>query len=489
MKVDVLNGVNLDVLERRDPAIYGGLSLHELEQRIEGWADELGHTVRCRHSNSEGEYVKFCHDSVDWAEGVIANPGAWSHYSYAIHDALELFSGPLVEVHLSNPEEREEQWRHHSVIARARDEANPRPRPRRLPRSARVPRSELVSERVDRLRERLEEPLLVSDAANVFYLSGLESSNAALLVEPERVRVFTDFRYAEAARAIDGVEFVEAKRDLFQTLSEILDGTIGFEATSLTFERHARLHAGGIDLVPRYGLVEELRAVKDEDELDSIRRAGAIVNIAFERFADQGDIVGHTERELAWRFEQFLHEANADGVSFPVHVASGPNAALPHANPGERRVEEGETVIVDAGCVVDGYCSDCTRTFASGPLPDELQRAYDVCLDAQLAGLEAIRPGASGPGVDSAARDRIEAAGFGEAFGHGLGHGVGILVHEDPRLAQESRSTLESGNVVTVEPGIYLPGKGGIRIEDLVVVTDDGPEVLTPFPKELRTLD
>ena len=117
MKVDVLNGVNLDVLERRDPAIYGGLSLHELEQRIESWADELGHTVRCRHSNSEGEYVKFCHDSVDWADGVIANPGAWSHYSYAIHDALELFSGPLVEVHLSNPEEREDEWRHTSVIS------------------------------------------------------------------------------------------------------------------------------------------------------------------------------------------------------------------------------------------------------------------------------------------------------------------------------------------------------------------------------------
>ena len=117
MKVDVLNGVNLDVLEKRDPTIYGGLSLHELEQRIEAWADELGHTVRCRQSNNEGEYVKFCHDSLDWADAVIANPGAWSHYSYAIHDALELFSGPLVEVHLSNPEEREEEWRHHSVIS------------------------------------------------------------------------------------------------------------------------------------------------------------------------------------------------------------------------------------------------------------------------------------------------------------------------------------------------------------------------------------
>jgi Xaa-Pro aminopeptidase len=146
-------------------------------------------------------------------------------------------------------------------------------------------------------------------------------------------------------------------------------------------------------------------------------------------------------------------------------------------------------VIVDAGCMVDGYCSDCTRTFATGSLPDELLRAYEVCLDAQLAGLEAVRPGASGPGVDSAARDRIEAAGFGEAFGHGLGHGVGLLVHEDPRLAQESRSTLAVGNVVTVEPGIYLSGLGGIRIEDLVIVQDDGPDILSPFRKDLITLD
>jgi Xaa-Pro aminopeptidase len=241
--------------------------------------------------------------------------------------------------------------------------------------------------------------------------------------------------------------------------------------------------------VPRYGLVEELRAVKDEDELDAIRRAGAIVSIAYERFADEGDLVGRTERELARRFEQFLHEANAEGLSFPAHVSSGPNAAKPHTHPGDRRVERDEVVLIDAGCVVDGYCSDCTRTFATGTLPDELQRAYDVCLDAQLAGLAAVKPGASGPGVDAAARDRIEAAGFGEAFGHGLGHGIGILVHEDPRLAQESRSTLEAGNVVTVEPGIYLSGQGGIRIEDLVIVTEDGPEILTSFPKELRTLD
>jgi Xaa-Pro aminopeptidase len=346
-----------------------------------------------------------------------------------------------------------------------------------------------VNARVDNLRAKLEEPFLVSDPANVRYLSGLASSNAALLVDEERVQLFTDFRYAESARAVEGAELVDAKRDLFQTLSELLSGPIGFEASSLSYERYSRLHAGGVEPIPKYGLVEELRVVKDEEELDTIRRAAEIANIAFERFADEGGLVGRTERELAWRFETFLHEANADGVSFPVLVASGPNAAKPHTDPGDRRVESGETVIVDAGCMVDGYCSDCTRTFATGPLPDELQRAYEVCLDAQLAGLEAVKPGASGPGVDSAARDKIEAAGFGEAFGHGLGHGIGLLVHEDPRLAQESRSTLAVGNVVTVEPGIYLSGLGGIRIEDLVVVQEDGPEILTGFSKDLITVD
>ena len=346
-----------------------------------------------------------------------------------------------------------------------------------------------MNERVERLREALEEPLLVSHPANVRYLSGLDSSNAALLIEPDRVRVFTDFRYAEAARELDGAEFVDAKRDLFQTLSELLSGQVGFEAASITYEHYSRLHAGGIELVPRYGLVEELRAVKDERELDAIRRAAAITNRAFERFADEGRLIGETERDLAWRMERFLREGQSEGVSFPVTVAAGANAAKPHTDPGDRRVEPGQTVIVDAGCVVDGYCSDCTRTFASGPLSDELKRAYEVCLDAQLAGLAAVRPGASGPGVDAEARDRIEAAGFGEAFGHGLGHGVGLLVHEDPRLAKESRSTLARGNVVTVEPGIYLTGKGGIRIEDLVVVTEDEPEVLTTFTKDLLTLD
>ena len=489
MKVDVLNGVNLDVLERRDPALYGGLSLRELEQQIERWAEELGCTVRCRQTNSEGEYVDWCHEALDWAEGVIANPGAWTHYSYAIRDALEHFPGADRRGAPVEPGGARGVAGHFGR-GRSRSEAGARPRAGRLPGGARVPGgSSVVSDRVDRLRESLEEPLLVSDPANVRYLSGLASSNAALLVEPERVRLFTDYRYAESARGVEGVEFVEAKRDLFQTLSELLSGTVGFEASSLTFERYARLHAGGVEPVPRYGLVEALRVVKDEDELASIRRAAEITDRAFSRFADEGGLVGRTEGELAWRMEQLLHEEEGDSVAFSVLVAAGPNAAKPHTVPGDRPVGKSETVILDAGCMVDGYASDCTRTFATGPLPDELKRAYEVCLDAQLAGLAAVRPGASGVAVDAAARDRIEVSGFGEAFGHGLGHGVGLLVHEDPRLAQESRHVLAEGNVVTVEPGIYLPGLGGIRIEDLVVVQAEGPEILSPLTKELILVD
>src|SRR5262245_29989125 len=250
----------------------------------------------------------------------------------------------------------------------ARNEADPRPRAAGVSRGARIPRR-AVNSRVERLRERLEEPLLVSNPANVRYLCGLVSSNAALFVEPDRLRLFTDFRYLETAREIEGVEPVDARRDLYLTLSEQLTGPIAFEASWLTFERYSRLHAGGIELVPRYGLVEELRAVKDKDELDAIGRAAEITNAAFERFAGDGDVIGRTERELAWRFEQLLHDGNADSVAFAVTMASGPNAAKPHTELTDRRVEAGETLLVDAGCMVDGYCSDCTRTFATGALP------------------------------------------------------------------------------------------------------------------------
>jgi Xaa-Pro aminopeptidase len=345
-----------------------------------------------------------------------------------------------------------------------------------------------MNERIKRLRKKLDDPFLVTDAANVRYLSGFQSTNAALLVEDGGVRLFADFRYAEAGRKVPGVEFVETKRNLLAELAELLSGRVAFEASALTYAGYETLAGGGLDLVPTRGLVEGLRAVKDEEELEAIRAAAAIGDAAFARLAEER-FVGRTERELAWRMEELLHEEGAHGLSFPVVVAAGPTGAAPHAKPGDRRIAAGETVVVDSGAVLDGYCSDCTRTFATGELPEELGRAYGVCLEAQLAGLRAVRAGVSGVDADAAARNVIEEAGFGDAFGHGLGHGIGLVVHEGPVLRRESTDVLEPGNVVSVEPGIYLSGIGGVRIEDLVIVTDDGTEVLTPFTKELVTVD
>jgi Xaa-Pro aminopeptidase len=341
--------------------------------------------------------------------------------------------------------------------------------------------------RVDSLRASLEEPLLVTNGVNVRYLVGFSSSNAALFVEPDRVRLFSDFRYAEAARAVEGVEFVETKRSLVGALAELLEGTVGFEADAVSYASWEVLRAGGLELVPRRGLVEALRAVKDESELEKTRRAGEITSEAYARFAEER-FVGRTERELAWRLDELFHELGADAPAFETIVASGPNAAKPHARPTDRTMEAGETVVIDAGAMVDGYNADCTRTFVTGPLPEELKAAYEATLEGQLAGLEAVRAGVTGVDADAAARDEIEAAGLGEKFGHGLGHGVGLEVHEAPRLSRESTDTLAAGNVVTVEPGVYLEGLGGIRIEDLVVVTGNDPEVLTSFGKDLITV-
>lgn len=338
--------------------------------------------------------------------------------------------------------------------------------------------------RVDRLRESLEEPLLVTNGVNVRYLVGFASSNAALLVEPDRVRLFSDFRYAEAGRAVEGVEFVETKRSLVVALAELLEGRIGFEADVVSYAGWETLSGGGLDLVPRRGLVEALRAVKDDQELDAIRRAGKITSEAYERFAEES-FLGRSERDLAWRLDELFHELGADAPAFETIVASGPNSAKPHARPSDRTVGAGETVVVDAGAMVDGYCADCTRTFATGSLPDELQSAYTTCLEGQLVGLEAVRAGVAGVEADAAAREKIDAAGLGDKFGHGLGHGVGLEVHEAPRLSRESTDTLAAGNVVTVEPGVYLPGVGGVRIEDTVIVTEAGCTPLTHAPKTL----
>jgi Xaa-Pro aminopeptidase len=344
-----------------------------------------------------------------------------------------------------------------------------------------------VSERVERLRESLEEPLLVTYGINVQYLIGFQSSNAALFVDQDRVLLFTDFRYAEAARAIEGVDFVQSQRSLLTTVGETLEGTVAFEETALPYASWQMLRDDGLELVPRAGLVERLRAVKDDGELAKIREAARITDDVYAAFAEE-KFVGRTERDLAWTMQQLFHEHGAHALAFELIVGSGPTGALPHGRPTDRVVEANTTVVVDAGCYIDGYASDCTRTFATGELPDDLAEAYEVTLRAQLAGLGAMRAGTTGEEADAAARDVIEAAGFGGKFGHGLGHGVGMAVHEAPTARPESTDVLEPGNVITVEPGIYLEGRGGVRIEDLVVVTDGAPENLSSYTKELVTV-
>lgn len=345
-----------------------------------------------------------------------------------------------------------------------------------------------MTDRLDRLRASLEEPLLVTSLVNVRYLTGFESSNAALFVEPGRARLFTDFRYRSAAQQVEGVEAVEVPRNVLSGLAETLSGRIGFEADAVSYAGYETLAAGGLDLVPRRGLVEGLRAVKDEAELEAIRRAAAISDRVFERLAAER-FTGRPETELVWRIQELLHEEGAAGPGFDAIVAAGPTGAVPHAHPGSRPIGPDETVVIDLGARVDGYTSDCTRTFATGEPPDRLREAYEVCGRAQQAGLDAVRAGTAGRDADAAARRVVEESDFAGTFGHGLGHGVGMEVHESPGLRPESDDVLAAGMVVTVEPGIYLEGAGGIRIEDLVVVAEDGCEVLTGFTKELVFVD
>ncbi|HEU5279013.1 MAG TPA: aminopeptidase P family protein [Gaiellaceae bacterium] len=345
-----------------------------------------------------------------------------------------------------------------------------------------------MNARIDRLRESLEEPLLVTNPTNIFYLFGFKSSNAALLVERDRTRLFTDFRYSEAARAVEGVEFEETKRALLKDLADRLSGQIGFEADFVSYAGYETLRSGSIEPVPRRGLVEQLRAVKDEDELAAVERACQITDRVFERLIGER-FVGRTERDVAWTIEQLFHEEGADEVAFETIVASGPNSARPHGRATERQIGRGETVIVDTGCVVRGYSSDYTRTFATGFLDPHVKEAYAVVLAAQQAGLDAIRGGARGFDVDAASRRVVDETSFAGMFGHGLGHGLGLQVHEAPRLSTESTDVLAPGNVVTVEPGVYLEGRAGIRIEDDVAVRDDAVRNFTGFRKDLITVD
>jgi len=354
------------------------------------------------------------------------------------------------------------------------------------------------------LGERDLDALLVSHPVNVRYLTGFTGSNGLAVVGGPNLdlRLFlTDFRYVTQAREqVDGGYSREAAS------TELLDGLaahlvpsklgrsalrLGFDDAHLSVKSHQRLLGiapEGVELVAAGGLVERLRAVKDPGEVERIRQAARLTDSVLEWLVERG-VVGRSEREVALELEHELRLRGATAPSFPSIVAAGGHSALPHAEPRDVPIPRGTLVTVDTGAVLDGYCSDCTRTFATGELEEEARAVYELVLTAQRTGLEALRPSRTGREVDAEAREVISDAGHGEHFGHGLGHGVGLEVHEAPRLSRTGATvTLESGNVVTVEPGVYLPGRFGVRIEDLTVVVPGGHEVLSGFPKELLTL-
>jgi Xaa-Pro aminopeptidase len=352
-----------------------------------------------------------------------------------------------------------------------------------------------VRGRGDRLEAKLAEReldrMLVTDLTNVRYLTGFTGTNGACVCGPG-VRFFlTDFRYTERAAAeVEGWETVTITGDWLKGVAERLEGRVGFEDDQMSVRLLGKLKeklAEGTEMVAAGGRVEELRRVKDEGELAAIAEASKLADEVWRRTLEQG-LAGRREREVARAAEARIRELGGD-PSFPAIVAAGPNGALPHAEPGEREIGRGELVVFDMGAQVDGYCSDGTRTFATGELGEEAREVYEVVRAAQAAALEAIRAGVKGEDVDNAARKLINGAGHGEHFGHALGHGVGLEVHEGPRLSQRSEDVLAPGEVVTVEPGVYLPGKLGVRIEDLVVVTEDGLRNLSALPKELQLVE
>jgi len=362
---------------------------------------------------------------------------------------------------------------------------------------------ETINNRLARLRARLQDQgidtFLVIQGENRRYLSGFtgedgqfDESAGALFITPDRQLLATDSRYeTQAQTEAPDFEIYQYKEGLARALPEILrmlhTERLGFESIRLSclqlqeFEEHLKKGALTVPLVSTKNLVEELRMIKETKEVEAIRRSLALSESIFETIVS-GQCLGTSEKELAWTIEKSLREAGAESVAFPPIVASGSNAALPHAIPTDRPVGQGEPVLFDWGGRLNGYCSDISRTIAFGSPDDTFKKVYQVVRDTQSMAIDAIKPGTSTQDVDKIARDHIAAKGFGDHFGHGLGHGVGLATHEKPHLSPMRPMNLEEGMVTTVEPGIYIPGWGGVRLENMVVVKEDGAVVLNRYP-------
>ncbi|MGD2040182.1 MAG: Xaa-Pro peptidase family protein [Anaerolineae bacterium] len=331
--------------------------------------------------------------------------------------------------------------------------------------------------------------ILVGQADNRRYLSGFTGSSGWLLITAERALLATDFRYYEQVeRQAPDFELAKIKARLSAELPDLLADLsvqrLGFESQHLSVDELHTLSesTGDVEWVPLKETVETLRATKDQAEIEALRRSAALNDAAFAHLVE---IIrpGMTELEVAWQIESYLRTHGASKVAFDIIVAAGPNGALPHARPSDHPIQPGEPVVIDMGCILDGYCSDMTRTICLDEPPPTYLKVWNLVLEAQEAALAGIRAGLTGREADALARDPIQAAGYGEQFGHGLGHGVGLAVHEMPRASFLSEDTLATNMSLTVEPGIYLPGEFGVRIEDLVIVEAEDIQNLTATPK------
>ncbi len=356
-----------------------------------------------------------------------------------------------------------------------------------------------MQSRIEKLRQIIKDKnldaVIVGSFANRRYLSGFSGSNAMLYISQSKLVIVTDFRYLEQVSKECPLFTChdQGTKGLLGTTLEVIkeDGAnkVGFEARHTTYSEYEILKKGNeIEWIPTQSIVEELREVKDEGELEKLRKAEAIGDVAFTetmKFIEENWKNGITENEVALHIEQSMRRQGASGLSFDSIVATGAKSSLCHAHPGDVHLASGDMVVMDFGCIYEGYCSDMTRTIIMGEASEEKAKIYNIVLEAQKAALDMIRPGVKGKDVDKVARDIISEAGYGEYFGHGLGHSVGIEIHENPRFSMAEEKVITKGMVITVEPGIYVPGLGGVRIEDMVAITDNGIDNLTHSPKEL----
>jgi len=353
-----------------------------------------------------------------------------------------------------------------------------------------------LNNRVDKLKDYIYKKdldgVLIQNPFNRRYLSGFTGSFGFVVITKDKNIFVTDFRYIEQA-SNQCIDYDIVKHTDNNTIYDIINKLeikrLGFEEEFITYQQYKELNnrLNSIQLVELEGIINKHRRIKSEDEIIQIRRAA---EIADKTFAHICEILkpGVSEEEISLEIEYFMKKQGASGTSFDSIVASGIRSSLPHGRATDKIIEEGDFVTLDFGCIYNGYCSDMTRTIVIGKASEKQREIYDIVLKAQTEALKYIKPGIMGFEVDKVARNIIKEKGYGDYFGHGLGHGVGMEVHEEPRLSPLGKDPLESSMVVTDEPGIYIPDFGGVRIEDLVVVTEDGCEILSKSPKELIEL-